>query len=394
MLRCKSANRAGSRPGDQDQGDAAFSDQQSGGARPRSGARHVGSPRAQTRVAPPSPVESAPLAPPPGAISPAQTPPPPPAAVPETPPGPTPVQPAPALPGPVTPQPVQPAPSLPGPAEPQPVQPPPSLPPPGQPLPPVPPQQQTGAPNPNATLAGRPGDASDVDQILLVAKPVLALAGQSSWDRGFETLVASFRILRDEASRAGLAIAGRPLTLFVETDDNGFRFEAMLPVDRVPESAPAAVGMAFAPASRRRGRRCALSTMRPMTISIRPMRRSRPISRPRTSSPRTPSSRSMSAICVTLPIQISRSTSTSSRAERRCSGHPAHPRPHRDEALLGQLCRGQREFQRLWRALDALVGELECAPVVAVAASALSESMTLTASSGFMWLSDMNQRGS
>ncbi len=191
---------------------------------------------AQSRVAPPTPVESAPLAPPPG-VMPAQTPPPPPAAVPEPQPGPTPVQPAPALPGPVTPQPVQPAPSLPGPTEPQPVAPPPTLPLPGQPLPPVAPPQQTGTPNPNATLAGRPGDASDVDQILLVAKPVLALAGQSSWDQGFEKLSASFRILRDEAARAGLAIAGRPLTLFVETDDNGFRFEAMLPVDRAADAA-------------------------------------------------------------------------------------------------------------------------------------------------------------
>ncbi len=194
---------------------------------------------AQSRVAPPTPVESAPLAPPPGVVTPTQSPPAPapapPAAIPETPAGPTPVQPAPALPGPVTPQPVQPAPSLPGPVEPQPVQPPPTLPPPGQPLPPVAPQQQTGTPNPNATLAGRPGDASDVDEIMLVAKPVLALAGQASWDQGFEKLSASFRILRDEASRAGLAIAGRPLTLFVETDDNGFRFEAMLPVDRAAD---------------------------------------------------------------------------------------------------------------------------------------------------------------
>ena len=63
---------------------------------------------AQTRVAPPTAVESAPLAPPPGASPvqmpsvPAQTPPVP---VPDSQPGP---QPAPTLPGPVEPQPVQP----------------------------------------------------------------------------------------------------------------------------------------------------------------------------------------------------------------------------------------------------------------------------------------------
>ncbi len=190
---------------------------------------------AQTRVAPPPAVESAPLAPPLGASpaqmpsAPAQTPPVP---VPDSQPGPQPVQPAPPPPNPVVPQPVQPAPTLPGPAEPQPVQPPPTLPPPGQPLPAPPAQQQTGVPDPNATLAGKRGDSSDIDEVALVAKPVLALSGQATWDQGFQKLSESFNILRAEAQKAGLPVAGRPLSLFVETTDDGFRFEAMLPVAR------------------------------------------------------------------------------------------------------------------------------------------------------------------
>ncbi|POR56773.1 effector-binding domain-containing protein [Bosea psychrotolerans] len=185
---------------------------------------------AQTRVAPPTAVDSAPLAPPPGAAAPAQAQAVPPVAEPQ------PVQPPPVLQGPAAPQPVQPPPASPLPPEPQPVQPPPTLPAPGPalPVPPVP-QQQTGMPDPNATLAGKRGDASDVDAVLLVSKPVLSLAGQSSWDQGFQRLNESFKILREEAAKAGLPIAGRPLTLFVETDDNGFRFEAMLPVGQAPE---------------------------------------------------------------------------------------------------------------------------------------------------------------
>lgn len=196
---------------------------------------------AQTRVAPPTAVESAPLAPPPGAAVPVQAQPAPPvpappAAVPEPVPGPQPVQPAPAPPRPVTPEPVQPAPTPQVPLEPQPVQPPPTLPPPGaiQPVQPPNLQQQTGTTNANETLAGKRGDPSDVDQVLLVAKPVLMLSGQSSWDEGFKRLNESFRILRQEAEKAQLPIAGRPLTLFIETDDNGFRYEAMLPVGQGP----------------------------------------------------------------------------------------------------------------------------------------------------------------
>ena len=116
------------------------------------------------------------------------------------------------------------------PAEPQPVQPPPTLPSP-QPAPPVQ-QQQTGTPDSNATLAGKKGDPSDVDEIQLTAKPVLLFAGQASWDQGFQKLAETIALLRTEADKAGLKVAGRPLSLFVETDDNGFKFEAMLPVDK------------------------------------------------------------------------------------------------------------------------------------------------------------------
>lgn len=195
---------------------------------------------AQTRVAPPTAVQSTPLPAPPGAAAPTQDAQPvqqapaqsqanPPVAA-----EPQPVQPPPAPQGQILPQPVQPAPALPTPVEPQPVQPPPTLPNP-QPTPPVQ-QQQTGAPNPNATLAGKKGDPSDVDEIQLIAKPVLLVAGQATWDQGFQKLSEAMALLRGEADKAGIKVAGRPLGLFVETDDNGFKFEAMLPVDRAAEA--------------------------------------------------------------------------------------------------------------------------------------------------------------
>ncbi|RXT17631.1 MULTISPECIES: GyrI-like domain-containing protein [unclassified Bosea (in: a-proteobacteria)] len=203
---------------------------------------------AQTRVAPPTAVESTPLAAPPGAATPAQNAQPAQQAPTQTqanppvPAEPQPVQPPPAPQGQVVPQPVQPAPAPQTPIEPQPVQPPPTLPAP-QPAPPVQ-QQQTGAPNPNATLAGKQGDPSDVDEIQLSAKPVLLLAGQASWDQGFQKLSETIALLRAEADKAGLKVAGRPLSLFVETDDNGFKFEAMLPVDRPADAAkPLATGV-------------------------------------------------------------------------------------------------------------------------------------------------------
>jgi effector-binding domain-containing protein len=144
----------------------------------------------------PAPIQSAPLAPPPGA-----------AAQPEA----APAQPAPPAPAiPLVPQ-----------------------------AAPLPPAAAAPAPPPgidaNATLAGKSGDPMNVDEIVLPQKPALVISGQTTWDKGFDTLAETFRRLDAEAARLGLKVAGRPLTYFAETDDMGFRYDAMLPVDRTPE---------------------------------------------------------------------------------------------------------------------------------------------------------------
>ncbi len=178
---------------------------------------------AQTTVPAPQPVESAPLQPPAAAVQPA------------------PVQAPPAAPAEPAPAPsVAPPAAAPSPAPaPAPVQ----TPPPPQPAPPVTAQPPaTAAPatptvDRNATLAGKPGDTMGVDTLVLAPKPALTISGQTTWDRGIETLAGIFQRLENDAGRLGLKVAGRPLTYFAETDDIGFRYEAILPVDRLPDNA-------------------------------------------------------------------------------------------------------------------------------------------------------------
>ena len=94
-------------------------------------------------------------------------------------------------------------------------------------------------------MAGKPGDPADIDDVLLVPKPVLSIAGQATWDNAFSTMAQIFTRLRIEAAKADLKVTGRPLTLFIETDDSGFKFEAMLPVDRVLEGRATSDGIKF-----------------------------------------------------------------------------------------------------------------------------------------------------
>jgi effector-binding domain-containing protein len=98
-------------------------------------------------------------------------------------------------------------------------------------LPPAAPGQSAALP----TLVPDPGDTSDVDEVVLPAKPVLIMSGQSNWENGLKTMRATFAHIREEAAKAGLTVAGRPVTVFSETSDDNFKYDAMIPVARAPE---------------------------------------------------------------------------------------------------------------------------------------------------------------
>jgi effector-binding domain-containing protein len=84
------------------------------------------------------------------------------------------------------------------------------------------------------TLIPTPGDPVNVDEVTLPGKPAAVLVGQSTWDDGFQNLKNAFRKIEEELTRAAIAPAGRPLTVFVETEDLGFRYEAMIPIPAAP----------------------------------------------------------------------------------------------------------------------------------------------------------------
>ena len=67
------------------------------------------------------------------------------------------------------------------------------------------------------------------------ARPVLVLKGQAKWDDAAKTLTDSLAKVTAAATKAGLAPNGRPLAVFTDTDDNGFHYEAMLPIAKAPE---------------------------------------------------------------------------------------------------------------------------------------------------------------
>jgi effector-binding domain-containing protein len=77
------------------------------------------------------------------------------------------------------------------------------------------------------------------DSFTMIAKPALVLHGQSTWDNGYQKLKDAFDKLKSSAQSAGMVIIGHPVTIFIATTENDFRFDAMLPIDKVPNQLPA-----------------------------------------------------------------------------------------------------------------------------------------------------------
>ena len=92
-----------------------------------------------------------------------------------------------------------------------------------------------------AQVAPVPDSSSDgytPQMVELQARPTVALSGTAEWDEGMRALADAVNTLRKEMGKAGLEPAGHPLAVFVETDDKGFRFEAMIPLAARPDAAP------------------------------------------------------------------------------------------------------------------------------------------------------------
>ncbi len=106
----------------------------------------------------------------------------------------------------------------------------------------------------------------------LPAKPVAILAGKSSWDNAVASLKETIGRIEAALAQAGVKATGRPVAVFTRTDDDGFQYEAMVPVDAAPPPGPPGCRRTCASARPPAARPCASSTRAPTTGSTRPTR--------------------------------------------------------------------------------------------------------------------------
>jgi effector-binding domain-containing protein len=92
-------------------------------------------------------------------------------------------------------------------------------------------------PAPAPPGATAPSDAFGAETTL-TAKPVVYLKGTGTWDNAFETITGSFKKLKTYIDKEGLKSDGLPMTIFTQTDDTGFQYEAAMPVAEAPKNPP------------------------------------------------------------------------------------------------------------------------------------------------------------
>ncbi len=89
-----------------------------------------------------------------------------------------------------------------------------------------------------ATPAPAPVQTADPfgEEITLTAKTAVILKGSANWDSAFETLIDSFKKISGLLDKQGIKPSGNSMIVYTSTDDNGFTFQAEIPVDQEPKN--------------------------------------------------------------------------------------------------------------------------------------------------------------
>ncbi|MGA8713570.1 MAG: GyrI-like domain-containing protein, partial [Roseiarcus sp.] len=91
---------------------------------------------------------------------------------------------------------------------------------------------------PEAAKPGEPApqqsEGSTGETVEMAARPFAYIEGKADRDEIYGAILGSLGLVKREMDKAGLKPSGRPLAVFVESDDTGFRYHAGFPLEAAP----------------------------------------------------------------------------------------------------------------------------------------------------------------
>jgi effector-binding domain-containing protein len=79
------------------------------------------------------------------------------------------------------------------------------------------------------------GEASTGESVDLPARPFAYIEGKADKDEIYSSILGSLNLVKRDMDKANLTPAGRPIAVFVESDDTGFKYHAGYPLTAAPE---------------------------------------------------------------------------------------------------------------------------------------------------------------
>jgi len=83
----------------------------------------------------------------------------------------------------------------------------------------------------------KPGDAFG-EAVTLPDRTIVFMKGHTNWDAAFDTLIDAFKSLNEFLDKQGIKPSGPFITIYTQTDDTGFSFQAAAPVASAPANPP------------------------------------------------------------------------------------------------------------------------------------------------------------
>jgi effector-binding domain-containing protein len=98
----------------------------------------------------------------------------------------------------------------------------------------------SAATGPTDKPAGSTAEATDgfAEDTTLTAKTIVYVKGNGVWDSAFETISGAFKKLKAYVDKEGLKTDGPLMTIFTQTDDTGFQYQAAVPIADAPKNPP------------------------------------------------------------------------------------------------------------------------------------------------------------